>query len=158
MIQISELENLLMGAKQLSDWAKVKIVDRGVPHAPHKLNKSKMSIMIFEYKERVFLVGIAGPNSNPRFQHQHYLPNGNGSTLAKFLLEDASMAFAKLNEHNVGGWMKQNMRRIDILVDTGISRSLLDEWKKVLVHTYHPKYERQYRQIKIKGKNNAHNY
>ena len=55
------------------------------------------------------------------FLSQHYNPKSAPSTLAALLPADLEMKKFELDEDKVGDWIKQNCRRIDILIDSGIS-------------------------------------
>ncbi len=62
-------------------------------------------------------IGKAGSRSNARFNSQHYGPNRAKSSLAGCLLNDPGMVPYHLDSNNVGNWIRQNIHRIDILID-----------------------------------------
>lgn len=109
------------------------------PHKSEALPKDKMAIMLFIYKEEILKIGIAGSDSNPRFQYQHYLVKGNGSTLAKSLINDVNFKHGYDNE-NIGDWIKQNCSRINIFVSTRQNRTTMDLLKVFLASKFSPKY------------------
>lgn len=117
------------------------ILDRGQPHEPMSLPKNKRAVYMFIHKSQFLKIGKAGVNSNARFQSQHYNPNSANSTLAKSLLADEDMKSYKLNENNVSSWIKNNCRRIDVLIDSSTNIFKLDLIEAILHYKYKPKYE-----------------
>ena len=89
------------------------------PHRPHSLTKGKCAVYVFSLSQawgsacpagpdRVLKVGMAGPNSNARFQSQHYNPNSAGSTVAGSLgrckILWPYLGITKLTSEDVGDW------------------------------------------------------
>lgn len=126
--------------KEQTDFG-MKIVDRGQPHMPMQLPKNKRAVYIFIYKNQFLKIGKVGVNSNARFQSQHYIPNSAVSTLVKSILSDEDMKRNKLNEYNISSWIKNNCRRIDILIDSTSSIFKMDLVEAILHYKYEPKYE-----------------
>ena len=120
---------------------KYEILDRGVPHIPQRLPHGKMGIYTFLYNDRFLKIGKAGTNSGPRFLSQHYNPRLAKSTLAASLLADKEMHPFHLDENNVKDWIKQNCRRIDVIMDAGLSIFALGFVEAILHFYYEPKYE-----------------
>ena len=118
-----------------------KIVDRGVPHKPGSLKPGNMGIYTFIFQDTFLKIGIVGPSSNARFLSHHYNPRSAPSTLAGSLLSDPDMAEYGLTEENIGEWIKQNCRRIDIFIDAGISIFARDVIEKAFHYRFEPKYE-----------------
>jgi hypothetical protein len=121
--------------------SKYKIIDRGIPHEPKSLPKNTMGVYIFLYKGKFLKIGKAGPNSNARFLSQHYNPNSAKSTLAKSILSDKRMENLGINELNVGTWIKNNCRRIDIILDKDLGIFALELVEAILHYKYEPVYE-----------------
>lgn len=123
------------------DKRKYEIVDRGVPHIPKLLPAGKMGIYTFWYDGKFLKIGKAGPKSNARYFSQHYLPNSARSTLAASILNDKRMQGKCISEDNVGTWIKNNCRRIDILMDADLGIFSLELVEAALHYKYEPVYE-----------------
>ena len=144
---ISEFKRLIQKAsfalgKEI-DADKYEIVDLGIPHIPQSLPDGKMGIYTFLYKDKdQFLkIGKAGPKSGARFLSQHYNPKSAKSTLAASLIRDNDMKKFELNEVNVKKWIKDNCRRIDIIMDEELGSFTLELVEAILHYFYKPKYE-----------------
>ena len=124
------------------DYDKINIIDRGQPHsAPHSLPKGKMAVYTFVYQGVFLKIGRVGLNSNARYTSHHYNPKSAMSNLAKSILLDVEMRDKGINEDNVGEWIKQNCRRIDIEIDADLGIFTLEFIEAVLHYKYMPKYE-----------------
>lgn len=70
---------------------------------------------------RVIKVGKVGPNSNPRFQYQHYNPKSAQSTLGGRLITYPVLwpylGISSLKEGQVEGWLKSNTDRDHFFLD-----------------------------------------
>lgn len=117
------------------------IIDRGIPHQPQKLPKTKMGIYVFKYNDIFLKIGKAGPNSSARFLSQHYNPNSARSTLAASILKDNDFKSLSITHENVGDWIKKNCHRIDILIDDSVSIFAIELIEALLHYKYMPKYE-----------------
>ena len=94
------------------------------PHRPGNLPYGKRAVVVFydPESERFLLIGLVGPNSNPRFLSQHYRPHSSGSNLARKLLEhQVDLGLRGLTPASVGHWMKAHLARINIFLPA--------EWK-----------------------------
>lgn len=120
---------------------KYEIVDRGLPHKPKTLPAGKMGIYTFSYNDRFLKIGKAASKSSARFLSQHYNPKSANSTLAASILRDYEMLELGINEANVGDWIKENCRRIDVLITEELGVFTLDLIEAVLHYKYEPKYE-----------------
>lgn len=120
---------------------KYQIIDRGMPHQPKSLPKGKMGIYIFCWKGKFMKIGKAGAKSNARFRSQHYNPNSAKSTLAASILLDETMHDRGINQNNVGDWIKNNCRRVDILLDSDLGIFALELIEAALHYKYEPVYE-----------------
>ncbi|WP_243175932.1 hypothetical protein [Clostridium sporogenes] len=123
------------------DKRKYKIVDRGMPHKPKSLPKQKMSVYTFWYNGKFIKIGKAGPNSNARFESQHYNPQSSKSNLAASILSDERMKDKDITENNIGDWIKNNCRRVDILLDSDLGIFSLELIEAALHYKYEPVYE-----------------
>lgn len=118
-----------------------KILDRGLPHQPKGLPSGTMGVYTFNYNGLFLKIGKAGPSSNARFLSQHYNPNSAMSNLAKSILNDTDMQNLRINELNVGDWIKRNCRRIDIIIDAEAGIFTLELIEAILHYKYSPIYE-----------------
>lgn len=118
-----------------------RIIDRGLPHTPKSLEKGTMGVYTFLYNDEFLKIGKAGPSSNARFTSQHYLPRSSQSNLSKSVLLDDNMRALGINEDNVGDWIKQNCRRIDIILDKNLGIFALELVEAALHYKYEPRYE-----------------
>lgn len=120
---------------------KFKIIDRGLPHQAKTLPIGAMGIYIFLYNEEFLKIGKVGPSSNARFLSQHYNPKSAPSTLAASILTDLQMQDKGIDENNVGLWIKNNCRRVDILLDSDLGLFTLELIEAALHYKYEPRYE-----------------
>lgn len=123
------------------DREKYKVVDRGAPHKPQSLPNGMMGVYTFWYNGSFLKIGKAGPNSNARFYSQHYNPKSAQSTLAASILADKNMNIKGITEENIGEWIKNNCRRIDVLLDVSIGIFTLELVEAALHYKYEPTYE-----------------
>jgi len=123
------------------DKTKYEIIDRGLPHQPSVLPSNKMGVYTFWYNDVALKIGKAGSKSNARFLSQHYNPHSAKSTLAASILEDKEMQNLDITDANVGDWIKQCCRRIDILLDANLGIFTLELIEAALHYKYEPKYE-----------------
>lgn len=123
------------------DLAEVEIIDRGCPHIPQKLKQGMMGVYTFSYHDRFLKIGKVGSKSNARFLSQHYLPNSAKSTLAASILADKDMEYLGLTADTVGLWIKENCRRIDLLINANLDVFTLELIEASLHYKYQPKYE-----------------
>ena len=118
-----------------------EIIDRGCPHEPKTLKRGMMGVYTFLYDDAFLKIGRAGPSSGPRFYSQHYNPASAQSTLAGSLLADPEFADKGITTENVGAWIRQNTRRIDILMDEALGLFALELVEAALHYRYYPRYE-----------------
>ena len=123
------------------DRNKISIDDLGCPHTPRGLRNGEMAIYTFQRAGQYLKIGKAGSSSNARFRSQHYSPYRANSNLAKSLLNDPDMQSCGFDENNIDEWIKQNIRRIDILIDEDAGIFVLNFLEAFLHCVFHPKYE-----------------
>jgi hypothetical protein len=104
----------------------IEILDWGYPHETAALPNGKMAIYIFIYKTECLKVGEVGPNSNARYNSQHYNPDNSGSNLSKSILGDSDFNVEGISPTNVGDWIKANTQRINILLDERLGMFVLN--------------------------------
>lgn len=120
---------------------KYKVVDRGIPHKPQSLPIGMMGVYTFWYNDSALKIGKAGPKSNSRFFSQHYNPKSAQSTLAASILVDKNMENIGITGDNVGVWIRNNCRRVDILLDVSLGIFALELVEAALHYKYEPRYE-----------------
>ena len=118
-----------------------KIIDRGVPHKPQSLPPKMTGVYIFQYKNCFLKIGKVGENSNARFLSQHYNPDSSKSNLASSILNDNTMKSLGINKDNVGKWIKNNCRRIDIFFNGDLGIFVPELIEAALHYKYEPLYE-----------------
>jgi len=143
--QMKELKAQLLSVVRLTGTVisedQIQILDRGVPHKPAGLPRGKMGIYSFVYRDEFLKIGKVGPNSNARFRSQHYVPTSSQSNLAKSILNDPDFKCFNLTEDIVGDWIKQNIRRIDFIIDASLGIFVLNLIEAFLHLKFKPKYE-----------------
>jgi len=132
-------------AAQLADTkipeSQIDVQDLGCPHKPQGLPKGKMAIYTFQFNELFLKIGKAGPNSDARFRSQPYNPDSSQSNLAKSILNDPDMEHYNLNAENIKDWIKNNIARIDIILDESLGIFVLNFLEAFLHCKLKPKYE-----------------
>lgn len=109
-------------------------------HVPVQLPNGMMAVYAFFLNGDCLKVGKAGPNSNARFQSQHYNPNSARSTLARSMLND-DQHFQDLNEANIGNWIKENTSRSNILITVDYGKNFMNFTEAFFILKYQPRYE-----------------
>jgi len=115
--------------------------DLGCPHESRELPDGMMAVYTFQYQGQHLKIGKAGARSKARFRHQHYSAKGAGSTLARSLLTDPDFSCHALTQECIEAWIKQNIRRQDILLQADKGAFVLNFLEAFLHCTYQPKYE-----------------
>ena len=102
------------------------------PHVPHSLPTGRSAVYVFSLgyaqgrrckagENRVLKVGKTGPNSNARFQSQHYSPTSSNSNLAASLLRSrilwSYLGIRELESEVVRSWITQNTDRDNFFLD-----------------------------------------
>ena len=126
------------------------------PHKPAPLPRGKCAVYVFslsaEYgarcaagAHRVLKVGKAGPNTNARFQSQHYNPGSSPSNLAKSLLHSeflwAYFGIASLTTGTIGQWIKENTDRDHFYLDAAERNEMLGDLERYLKGVLGPAFE-----------------
>ena len=137
--------------------AKIRHEKLLAPHEPTRLPSDRCAVYVFSLSEdygsrcpagphRVLKVGKVGPNSNPRFQSQHYNPGSSGSNLAKSLLTSKILwpylGITNLFEGVAGQWVKKNLDRDNFFLDAKEKDDGLRELERFLRGVLGPGFER----------------
>jgi len=131
---------------QMSE-AEFELKDMGVPHSPPTtLPKGKMAVYIFLYGEKCLKVGKVGTKSKPRYTHHHYGVGRAKSTLANSIVKNPEwIGMEKMEKEEVGAWLKNQTRRINILLDGGHDHEILNFVEAFYILRLKPVYEGQSR-------------
>lgn len=118
------------GRLALAGWpAAIETEYLPAPHRPKPLRFGHGAIYVFALASndisqagagRILKVGRVGPNSNARFQFQHYSPASSRSNLAKSLLGHPALwtwlGVDQLDASTVREWMLNSLDRTNIYV------------------------------------------
>ena len=137
----SFITNMFQSIDSTHNLKGIDIIDRGQPHVPVALPRNKIAVYMFIYENQFLKIGKVGENSNSRFQYQHYKPLSAQSTLADSILKDRKMESELLDYENVGEWILKNCRRIDIFLESDITKYKVDLIEAALHYKFQPKYE-----------------
>jgi len=117
------------------------IEDLGCPHEPPKKRKRNVSnVYIFMYENRVLKVGKADINSDARHSSHHYTPGGSTSSLYNSIKNSAGF-MVLINKQDIGDWIKNNCRRIDIYINHEEDSFTLGMIESVLIYKLRPEFE-----------------
>jgi hypothetical protein len=112
--------------------SQIEYAAQPAPHRPHSLPGGKCAVYVFSLSQawgsgcpagpdRVLKVGKAGPNSNARFQSQHYNPNSAASSLAGSLSRCKILwpylGITRLAPEDVGEWIRKHVDRQNFYLD-----------------------------------------
>lgn len=114
------------------------------PHVPpSRLPTGKMAVYAFWFDDDCLKIGKAGPNSHARYSSQHYNINSAGSTLARSIVNDSSMPdyLHNLDAGTLSEWIKRKTRRVNILLPSTRSETLLSLLEAFLHVRLRPRYE-----------------
>ena len=126
------------------------------PHQPPSLRPGKAAVYVFSLSDsfgkgspagshRVLKVGKASPNSNARFQYQHYSLGSSGSNLAKSLLSHPILwpylGLDELSETDVAEWIKSNTDRDHFYLDAKVGDACLGDLERYLRARLGPVFE-----------------
>jgi hypothetical protein len=125
------------------------------PHKPHRLSAGKCAVYVFSLSprwaqrcpaaaRRVLKVGKVGPNSNARFQSQHYEPKRAGSTLAGALVTSRVLwqylGITELKSEQAGEWIRDNTDRDNFYLDSK-DNDILGHFEKYIRGKLGPVFE-----------------
>jgi hypothetical protein len=110
-----------------------------------QLLKGKMACYVFYGSDRCWKVGKVGPNSGPRFSHQHYNPGSSMSNLSKSLLACSPSVRpypdGSLDESTVGDWIRSNFQRVNFYLSAEQPLCLLTLLEAFLQCQLRPHFE-----------------
>jgi len=116
MVQAAELAGFTVDINQINllTW------QMGLEtHIPLPLPVNHSAVYVFTHGDTYLKVGQAGPESNARYQSQHYSPSSSPSNLAKSLINDHNYS-ALIGDTKVKAWIRSNTHRFNILIPTNI--------------------------------------
>ena len=119
----------------------IEVIDNGCPHKTSTLPKGKMAVYAFFYDEKCLKIGKVGPNSNARYNSQHYYPESSKSNLAKSIISDKYFEKKGILIDKIGIWIKENTQRVNIIMDKEIGILTLGFIESFSILYFNPKYE-----------------
>jgi len=119
-----------------------KIEELPAPHVPPtKIPEGNVAVYTFFWEDQCLKVGKVGPNSNARYTSQHYNPKSSISNLSKSILSNGlDFGMPQLREDNVGKWIKENIDRVNVILD------MQEDWSFIL------NFFEAYLQLRLKPK------
>ena len=113
------------------------------PHRqPASLPTGKMAVYAFFHDGQALKVGKAGAKSAARYTSQHYNPNSAMSTLARSILTNpAKLGVAALDDAAVGGWIRENTARVNLLIPASLGLPILSLLETFLHVRWKPRFE-----------------
>lgn len=121
----------------------ISIENLSAPHVPpSKLPLGKVAVYVFSKGPEVLKVGKVGSKSQARYTSQHYNPGSAMSTLAASVLADRGhLGLEDVNEGNVGRWIRENIDRVNFLMDECFGMPALTLLEAFLQCRLKPRYE-----------------
>jgi hypothetical protein len=144
---MNELLETLMAAAQLAGYEipnegyDIRVLPAGMDtHEKPDLPQGMRALYFFKYDQegRYLKVGKVNTGSGNRFKYQHYLPNANGSTLARSINQSDNYA---IQEELIGAWIQENTTRVNIFFPIAYSERFLSFAEKFLVLALEPEFE-----------------
>lgn len=130
----------------------------GIPHRPTPLPPGWQGVYGFRWRGSWLKVGKAGPNSNARWESQHYNPGSAMSNLAFSLvrygrlatIEEPSLPGLRAELHRVdpddmADWIKKHTERVNILIGSEAGRGGLEELESIAQRLLRPVFEGAWR-------------
>jgi hypothetical protein len=121
----------------------ISIEHLSAPHLPPtKLPFGKMAVYVFYKGSEVLKVGKVGAKSQARYTSQHYNPGSALSTLAASIVADRErFGLADIDNGSVGQWIRENIDRVNFLVDERCGVPVLSLLETFLQCRLRPRYE-----------------
>lgn len=121
----------------------IAIEKLAAPHVPPtRLPPGKMAVYVFSNGPDVLKVGKVGAKSQARYTSQHYNPRSAMSTLAASILADRErLNLRHVDEAAVGSWIRQNVDRVNLLMDERVGVPILSLLESFLHCRLKPRYE-----------------
>ena len=129
----------------------VVFYENGDTHVPSTLNDKEQGVYVFISNNGCFKVGKAGSKSKARWNSHHYNPNSSNSNLSKSILSEKFktielfpndiIKIESLNDNNIGGWIKNNLSRIEFKIDESEGKLALNFLEAFIQFKYKPIYE-----------------
>lgn len=121
----------------------ITIEKLSAPHVPPtRLPLGKMAVYVFSKGSDVLKVGKVGAKSQARYTSQHYNAGSAMSTLAASILADRErLGLSTIDEALVGRWIKENVDRVNFLLDERLGVPVLTLLETFLQCRLKPRYE-----------------
>jgi hypothetical protein len=124
------------------DAQKIWVDIAPAPHRPTGLPAGRMATYCFFLNGRALKIGIAGPNSDPRYRSHHYSPTRAPSTLARSILKHPNkIGITAIPAGSIGDWIKANTDRINLLLPASYGKAMLSQLEAFLHARWNPLYE-----------------
>lgn len=112
------------------------------PHfPPTKLPSGRMAVYVFARGPEVLKVGKVGAKSQARYASQHCNSGSALSTLAASILAEGERCLTEADFPCVGQWIRQNVDRVNFLMDEKLGMRLLTLLEAFLQCRLNPRYE-----------------
>ena len=124
------------------------ICDSGCPHnSPKKRDSNVSNVYMFQYKDNFLKIGKADIKSSARHNSHHYTPKGSSSSLYHSL-EKSDYFKSIISNGNIGKWIKENCRRIDIYINENESSYTLGMIESLMIYKFNPLFETKTERLK----------
>jgi len=140
---LSDFERVAELARSPCAAAVIEVQVADPPHRqPSGLPIGKMAVYAFFHDGQALKVGKAGAKSAARYTSQHYNPNSAMSTLARSILTNpAKLGLTSLDDAAVGGWIRDNTARVNLLIPTSLGLPILSLLESFLHVRWKPLFE-----------------
>lgn len=140
---LADFERVAALARSRCAAAEIEVQIANPPHRqPSNLPVGKMAVYAFFHDDQALKVGKAGAKSTARYTSQHYNPNSAMSTLARSILTNpAKLGLAALDDAAVGGWIRENTARVNLLIPASLGLPILSLLETFLHVRWKPLFE-----------------
>lgn len=123
------------------DPEEIRVQVLAAPHKQTSLPRGAMALYSFWQGARACKVGIAGPNDEARFRHQHYSPDSCGSSLARSIRQAPERIGLEAAPANSRAWMEGQLGRINFTLPAAWEQPVLKLFEAFLHARWRPIYE-----------------
>lgn len=140
---LSDFERVAELARSSCAAALIEVEIADPPHRqPSSLPTGKMAVYAFFHGGQALKVGMAGAKSAARYTSQHYNPNSAMSTLARSILTNpAKLGLTSLDDAAIGGWIRDNTARVNLLIPASLGLPILSLLESFLHVRWKPLFE-----------------
>lgn len=140
---LRDFEHVAELARSPCAAAMIEVEIADPPHRqPSRLPIGKMAVYAFFHGRQALKVGKAGAKSAARYTSQHYNPNSAMSTLARSILTNpAKLGLTSLDDAAIGGWIRDNTARVNLLITAPLGLPILSLLESFLHVRWNPLFE-----------------